>query len=53
LTNYGDQQFAFFLRKAFIKGAGYSDDALDRRIVGVVDTQVRIRMLLKAVELTI
>ena len=29
LTNYGDNGFSLFLRKAFIKGAGYSDDALD------------------------
>ena len=41
LTNYGDDDFALFLRKAFIKGAGYTDDALDRRIVGIVDTGVR------------
>ena len=27
-----------FLRKAFIKGAGYSDDALDRPIIGIIDT---------------
>ncbi|KAL1404832.1 hypothetical protein Q8F55_008442 [Vanrija albida] len=38
LTNYGDNDFALFLRKAFIKGAGYSDDALDRKIIGVIDT---------------
>lgn len=38
LTNYGDAEFSFFLRKAFIKGMGYSDDALDRPIVGIVDT---------------
>ena len=38
LTNYGDEGFSLFLRKAFIKGMGYSDDALDRPIVGVVDT---------------
>jgi len=38
LTNYGDEGFALFLRKAFIKGAGYSDDALDRTIVGIVNT---------------
>jgi dihydroxy-acid dehydratase len=40
LTNYGDNEFSLFLRKACIKGAGYSDDALDRRIVGVVNTGV-------------
>ena len=38
LTSYGDSGFSLFLRKAFIKGAGYTDDALDRRIVGIVDT---------------
>ena len=38
LTTYGDAGFSLFLRKAFIKGAGYTDDALDRRIVGIVDT---------------
>lgn len=38
LTQYGDADFALFLRKAFIKGAGYSDDALDRTIVGIANT---------------
>jgi dihydroxy-acid dehydratase len=38
LTNYGDLEFSLFLRKAFIKGAGYGDDALSRPIVGIVDT---------------
>ena len=38
LTNYGDAEFSLFLRKAFIKGMGYSDDALDRPIVGIADT---------------
>jgi len=38
LTNYGDSGFALFLRKAFIKGAGYSDDALDRTIIGIANT---------------
>lgn len=38
LTNYGDAGFSLFLRKAFIKGMGYSDDALDRPIVGIIDT---------------
>ena len=27
LTSYGDRGFSLFLRKAFIKGAGYTDDA--------------------------
>jgi len=38
LTNYGDTGFSLFLRKAFIKGAGYTDDALDRPVIGIVNT---------------
>ncbi|MEY4939962.1 MAG: hypothetical protein RIQ93_1697, partial [Verrucomicrobiota bacterium] len=38
LTSYGDRAFSAFLRKAFIKGAGYSDDALSRPVVGIVNT---------------
>lgn len=38
LTNYGDQGFSLFLRKAFIKGSGYTDGALDRPVIGVADT---------------
>ena len=38
LTNYGDAEFSMFLRKAFIKAMGYSDDALQRPIVGVTNT---------------
>ena len=38
LTNYGDAAFSLFLRKAFIKAAGYSDDALSRPIVGITNT---------------
>jgi dihydroxy-acid dehydratase len=38
LTQYGDEGFSLFLRKAFIKAMGYSDDALDRPIVGIVNT---------------
>ena len=38
LTDYGDTEFSLFLRKAFIKGAGYTDDALDRPIVGITNT---------------
>ncbi|WP_145943405.1 dihydroxy-acid dehydratase [Corynebacterium glyciniphilum] len=39
LTDYGDKEFSLFLRKAFIKGAGYSDDALDRPVVGIINTE--------------
>jgi dihydroxy-acid dehydratase len=38
LTSYGDAGFSLFLRKAFIKGAGYTDSALDRPVVGIADT---------------
>ncbi|MGQ0675277.1 MAG: IlvD/Edd family dehydratase [Rhodospirillales bacterium] len=38
LTSYGDPEFSLFLRKAFIKAAGYSDDALDRPIIGIANT---------------
>lgn len=38
LTNYGDNGFSLFLRKAFIKGAGHTDEALDRPVIGIVDT---------------
>ena len=35
LTAYGDSGFSLFLRKAFIKAMGYTDDALDRPIIGI------------------
>ena len=38
LTSYGDDDFSLFLRKAFIKAMGYSDDALNRPIVGIANT---------------
>ena len=38
LTNYGDRGFSLFLRKAFIKGSGYTDSALDRPVIGIADT---------------
>ena len=38
LTSYGDAEFSLFLRKAFIKAMGYTDDALDRPIVGITNT---------------
>ena len=38
LTSYGDAGFSLFLRKAFIKAMGYSDDALERPIVGITNT---------------
>ena len=38
LTSYGDNEFSLFLRKAFIKGAGYSDAALTRPVIGIANT---------------
>src|SRR5437763_8898964 len=38
LVSYGDPSFSLYLRKAFIKSMGYSDDALDRPIVGITNT---------------
>ena len=39
LPQYGDLGFSVFLRKAFIKALGYTDDALERPIIGIVDTR--------------
>ena len=38
LTAYGDEEFSLFLRRAFIKAMGYTDDALDRPIIGITNT---------------
>ncbi len=38
LTSYGDTGFSLFLRKAFIKGAGFTDKALDRPVIGIANT---------------
>ncbi len=38
LTSYGDKGFSLFLRKAFIKGAGYTDGALTRPVIGIAST---------------
>jgi dihydroxy-acid dehydratase len=38
LTSYGDADFSLFLRKAFVKSMGYSDDALTRPIVAIANT---------------
>lgn len=38
LTSYGDERFSLFLRKAFIKAMGYSDEALERPIIGITNT---------------
>ena len=38
LTRYGDPEFSLFLRKAFIKAMGHSDEALSRPIIGIANT---------------
>src|SRR5690606_34376324 len=38
LTNYGDRGFSLFLRKAFIKGAGYTNRSLERPVIGITNT---------------
>lgn len=38
LTSYGDTHFSLFLRKVFIKAAGYGEDALTRPIIGIINT---------------
>lgn len=38
LTSYGDAHFSLFLRKVFIKALGYGEDALSRRIIGIINT---------------
>lgn len=38
LAHYGDEAFSLYMRRAFIKAMGYSDDALTRPIIGITDT---------------
>lgn len=38
VAHYGDAGFSLFLRKAFIKAMGYSDEALDRSVIGITNT---------------
>lgn len=38
LAAYGDPGFSLFLRKVFVKAGGYSDDALDRPVIGITNT---------------
>ncbi|MDB5378118.1 MAG: putative dihydroxy-acid dehydratase, partial [Rubritepida sp.] len=37
-ANYGDKEFALYLRRSFAKSMGYSAEALARPVVGIVDT---------------
>ncbi|MBN8904663.1 MAG: dihydroxy-acid dehydratase, partial [Rhodospirillales bacterium] len=37
-ANYGDPDFAMYLRRSFAKSMGYSQAMLDKPVVGIVDT---------------
>ena len=39
LTNYGDRDFAKYLRRSFAKSMGYTDQSLDKPIVGICYTE--------------
>src|ERR1700745_2374787 len=38
LTNYGDPDFALYLRRSFARSMGYSSELLARPVIGVVDS---------------
>lgn len=38
LAKYGDDEFSLFLRRGFLKSAGYDDEALAKPIVGILST---------------
>ena len=37
-SNYGDKEFALYLRRSFAKSMGYSQALLDKPVVGIADT---------------
>ena len=39
LTNYGDPEFARYLRRSFAKSMGYTNESLDKPIVGICYTE--------------
>ena len=39
LTNYGDRDFALYLRRSFARSMGYSKAALSRPIIGIADSR--------------
>ncbi len=38
LPSYGDEEFSKYLRTVFLKSMGYTDEALDRPIIGIANT---------------
>ena len=45
LTNYGDRDFARYLRRSFAKSMGYTDKSLDKPIVGHLHHRERLQQL--------
>jgi dihydroxy-acid dehydratase len=39
LTNYGDPDFALYLRRSFARSMGYSEELLARPVIGIADTR--------------
>src|ERR687898_714640 len=39
LTNYGDPDFALYLRRSFARSMGYSLDMLSKPVIGIADTR--------------
>ena len=45
LTNYGDPDFALYLRRSFARSMGYSTELLARPVIGIADTLFRLQQL--------
>ncbi len=45
LTNYGDPDFALYLRRSFARSMGYSLDMLAKPVIGIADTLLRLQQL--------
>jgi dihydroxy-acid dehydratase len=39
LTNYGDPDFALYLRRSFARSMGYSEELLAKPVIGIADTR--------------
>ncbi|MGE5269576.1 MAG: IlvD/Edd family dehydratase [Thiohalocapsa sp.] len=39
LTNYGDPDFALYLRRSFARSMGYSSEMLQKPVIGIADTR--------------
>ena len=42
LTHYADRDFSRYLRRAFLASAGYDEADLERPVVGIAHTSVRL-----------